>query len=144
VAPAIREAISIPFLDIFAVTAEAVVGAGCARPALMATAYTMEQDFCLGRLREAGLAPVVPAAAERAEIHRIIFEELCKGITKDESRRTYEAIAAGLLEEGGADGVILGCTEVGMLLNEGNVAAPVFDTTIIHCDATLAAALPAG
>ena len=89
-APAIREAISIPFLDIFAVTAEAVVGAGCARPALMATAYTMEQDFCLGRLREAGLAPVVPAAAERAEIHRIIFEELCKGITTDESRRAYE------------------------------------------------------
>lgn len=73
----------------------------------------MEQDFCLDRLREAGLAPVVPSASERAEVHQIIFDELCKGIVRDESRATFERIAARLIDEEGADGVILGCTEVG-------------------------------
>ena len=79
VAPAIKRSITIPFIDIFSATAAAVVDAGCSRPLLMATAYTMEQDFCLDRLREAGLSPVVPNAEDRAAIHRIIFDELCKG-----------------------------------------------------------------
>jgi aspartate racemase len=139
VAPEIKAAISIPFLDIFSCTAEAVVAKGCRRPALIATAYTMEQDFCLARLREAGLEPVVPNATERAIIHRIIFDELCIGRVTEESRRAYEGIARELLRNRGADGVILGCTEVGMLLNQGNVDAAVFDTTSIHVDAALAA-----
>ena len=86
VAPAIKSAITIPFIDIFSATAAAVVKAGCSRPLLMATAYTMEQDFCLDRLREAGLSPVVPNAEDRAAIHRIIFDELCKGEVHDQVR----------------------------------------------------------
>lgn len=86
VAPAIKSAITIPFIDIFSATAAAVVKAGCSRPLLMATAYTMEQDFCLDRLREAGLSPVVPNAEDRAAIHCIIFDELCKGEVHDQVR----------------------------------------------------------
>jgi aspartate racemase len=182
VAPAIKRSITIPFIDIFSATAAAVVDAGCSRPLLMATAYTMEQDFCLDRLREAGLSPVVPNAEDRAAIHRIIFDELCKGaengvfllrfisllclsracvsrqidrfsqeISKkrdvsageihEESRTVYETIAARYLAAG-ADSVILGCTEVGMLLHEGNVEAEVFDTAMIHCGTALTFALP--
>ena len=139
VAPAIKDAITIPFLDIFSCTAEAILKAGCSRPALIATAYTMEQDFCLGRLREVGLDPRVPGPEDRETVHRIIFEELCIGKVVQESSETFQEITRGLLEKG-ADSVILGCTEVGMLLNEHNVNAPVFDTTIIHCDAALAVA----
>ena len=73
---------------------------------------------------------------------RIIFEELCKGETREESRKLYEDIAARYIENEGADGVILGCTEVGMLLNQGNVGAPVFDTALIHCDTVLKISLP--
>ena len=181
VAPAIKRSITIPFIDIFSATAAAVVDAGCSRPLLMATAYTMEQDFCLDRLREAGLSPVVPNAEDRAAIHRIIFDELCKGAENgvfllrfpyyvcpepvclgklivfsqenskkgdvsageihEESRTMYETIAARYLAAG-ADSVILGCTEVGMLLHEGNVEAEVFDTAMIHCDTALTFALP--
>jgi aspartate racemase len=106
----------------------------------MATAYTMEQDFYIGTLRAAGLEPVIPEAGDRAEINRVIYEELCRGIVRDVSRAAYEAIAARLIGRG-ADCLILGCTEVGMLLNAGNVAASVFDTTLIHADAALDAAL---
>jgi len=106
----------------------------------MATAYTMEQEFYVGALRAAGLDPVIPEADDRAETHRIIYQELCRGVVRDDSRAAYEAIAARLIERG-ADCLILGCTEVGMLLNEGNVPAPVFDTAQIHADAALDAAL---
>ena len=106
----------------------------------MATAYTMEQEFYVGALRAAGLDPMIPEADDRAETHRIIYQELCRGVVRDDSRAAYEAIAARLIERG-ADCLILGCTEVGMLLNEGNVPAPVFDTAQIHADAALDAAL---
>ena len=114
--------------------------AGHKRPGLMATAYTMEQEFYVGALKAAGLAPVIPEAADRAETHRVIYDELCRGIVRAESRAAYEAIARRLIDRG-ADCLILGCTEVGMLLNQGNVPAPVFDTTLIHADAALEAAL---
>jgi aspartate racemase len=117
VAPAIKNAITIPFIDIFSATAAAIVNAGCTRPLLMATAYTMEQvrfvvctyactvqdglldnygtlpvqDFCLDRLREAGLSPVVPNAEDRATIHRIIFDELCKGEIHEDVRSLFDA-----------------------------------------------------
>jgi len=106
----------------------------------MATAFTMEQSFYTDRLRAAGLTPVIPGGADRAETHRIIYEELCKDIVTDPSLAAYEAIAAQLFAQG-ADCLILGCTEVGMLLNAGNVPGPVFDTTLIHCQAALDAAL---
>jgi aspartate racemase len=140
VADAVRAATSIPLIHIAEATAAAIVAAGLKRPGLMATAYTMEQDFYAGALRAAGLDPVIPEAADRAETHRIIYDELCQGVTLDASRGTYEAIAARLIDRG-ADSLILGCTEVGMLLSQDNVAAPVFDTTLIHADAALEAAL---
>jgi aspartate racemase len=141
VAGAIEEAISVPFVHIAEATAERIVVAGLARPALMATAYTMEQDFYIGRMRSRyGLNVLVPEEEDRAEVHRIIYDELCQGIVRDESRTSYRAIAARLVEAG-ADSLILGCTEVGMLLGAGDVDVPVFDTTLIHADRALELAL---
>jgi len=140
VAEAVRHATRIPLIHIAEATAAEIGKAGFKRPGLMATAYTMEQDFYVGALKTAGLDPVIPEAADRAETHRIIYDELCRGIVRDESRAAYEAIASRLVGRG-ADCLILGCTEVGMLLNAGNVAAPVFDTTLIHADAALEAAM---
>jgi aspartate racemase len=140
VAGPIESAISIPFVHIADATAAALHAAGCKRPGLMATAYTMEQAFYLWRLRAAGLNPIVPGTADRAETHRIIYEELCRGDIHDASRAAYVAIA-GRLRDAGADGLILGCTEVGMLLSAANSPLPVFDTTLIHCDAALDAAM---
>jgi aspartate racemase len=141
VADTITAAIKIPFIHIADATAEKVKAAGFKRPGLMATAYTMEQDFYVGRLRARhGLDVVVPGPADRAETHRVIYDELCKGMVAESSRTAYEAIAARLVGEG-ADCLILGCTEVGMLLNETNVSVPVFDTTLIHADAAVDFAL---
>jgi aspartate racemase len=142
VADAVRHATRIPLIHIAEATAARISAAGLRRPGLMATAYTMEQDFYTGALRAAGLDPLIPQTEDRTETHRIIYEELCRGIVREESRAAYEAIARRLLEAG-ADCLILGCTEVGMLLHEGNVPAPVFDTTLIHADAALGAALDA-
>jgi aspartate racemase len=140
VADAVRQAIGIPLIHIAEATAATITRAGYRRPGLMATAYTMEQDFYVGALQSAGLEPVIPETDDRAETHRIIYDELCRGVTLDASRAAYEAIAARLIGRG-ADCLILGCTEVGMLLNADNVAAPVFDTTLIHADAALEMAL---
>ncbi|NJM29097.1 MAG: aspartate/glutamate racemase family protein [Rhizobiales bacterium] len=134
VADQITAAIKVPFIHIADATAEKIKAGGLKRSGLMATAYTMEQDFYVGRLRARhGLDVIVPDAADRAETHRIIYDELCKGIVAESSRTAYEAIAARLVGEG-ADCLILGCTEVGMLLNQTNVSVPVFDTTLIHAD----------
>lgn len=140
VADAMLEGVKIPFVHIADATAEAINRAGFSRPGLMATAYTMEQDFYTGRLGQAGLDPIVPGSEDRIETHRAIFEELCKGQILDASRKSYEDIAARLVAAG-ADCLILGCTEIGLLLNDQNVEVPVFDTTLIHCDAALESAL---
>lgn len=132
--------LTIPFLHIADATAGAIHAAGFKRPGLMATAYTMEQDFYTGRLRDAGLKTILPNASDRAETHRIIYDELCKDITTDHSRKTYVDIASRLADQG-ADCLILGCTEVGMLLSQSNSPLPVFDTTLIHCDQALDQAL---
>jgi aspartate racemase len=132
--------VNVPFIHIADATAKAINEKGLRRPGLMATAFTMEQSFYTDRLIAAGLDPVLPNAVDRAETHRIIYEELCKDITTDDSAAIYIAIAQRLAASG-ADCLILGCTEVGMLLNQGNVAVPVFDTTLIHCAAALDCAL---
>jgi len=106
----------------------------------MATAFTMEQSFYVDHLKAAALQPIIPDDLDRAEVHRIIYDELCKDITTTASRSISEGIAQNLIGKG-ADCVILGCTEVGMLLNESNVSVPVFDTTLIHCEAAIDAAL---
>jgi aspartate racemase len=134
------EHVGIPMLHIADATAEAIVAAGLKSPGLMGTAFTMEQSFYTERLIAAGLTPIIPNDADRAETHRIIYDELCKDITTGESEAIYVEIA-GRLVESGADCLILGCTEVGMLLNQKNVLVPVFDTTLIHCSSALESAL---
>ena len=99
----------------------------------------MEQAFYTDRLRAAGLDPVIPGTEDRAETHRIIYDELCCDLVLDPSRTAYIAIAKRL-REAGADCLILGCTEVGMLLNASNSPLPVFDTVALHCAAALDAA----
>ncbi|WP_425085502.1 aspartate/glutamate racemase family protein [Ruegeria profundi] len=126
------EGVGIPLIHIADATAKAIQAAGLQRPGLMATAFTMEQEFYTDRLRAAGLEPLVPNDDDRAETHRIIYDELCKDITTEASRNTYVEIASRVVTAG-ADSLILGCTEVGMLLNTDNVSVPVFDTTLIHC-----------
>ncbi|KJV32564.1 aspartate/glutamate racemase family protein [Luteibacter yeojuensis] len=134
------EGVGIPLLHIADATAARIHATGMRRPGLMATAFTMEQSFYTDRLHAAELHPFIPRAGDRAETHRIIYDELCRNIVNERSRDAYVAIATRLIEQG-ADSLILGCTEVGMLLNQGNVAVPVFDTTLIHCEAALEAAL---
>ncbi len=130
----LRARLTIPFLHLADATAERIRASGLNRIALLGTAYTMEQDFYKKRLSVHGIEPLVPNPQKRAEIHRIIYDELCHGIVKDESREVYRAIISGLIEEG-AQGVILGCTEITMLVGPKDTACPVFDTTQIHIEA---------
>ena len=139
----LEAAVGIPLLHIADATGEAIAAAGCSRPALLATRFTMEQPFYAGRLRERfGLDPRVPDEAERAEVHRIIYEELCRGVVADASRRAALRCIERLRAQG-ADGVILGCTELTMLLGLGDVDLPLFDTTRLHAEAAVAFALGA-
>ncbi|OAE41758.1 aspartate/glutamate racemase family protein [Agrobacterium tumefaciens] len=140
VASAMMADVTIPLLHIADATAQRISTAGLSRPGLIATAFTMEQSFYRDRLVEASLHPIIPDENDRAEVHRIIYDELCMDIIEDESRSKFEDVAQRLVDVG-ADSVILGCTEVCMLLNQGNVAVPVFDTTRIHCEAAIDLAL---
>jgi aspartate racemase len=134
------QGVSIPLLHVADATAARIQQQGLRKPGLMATAFTMEQSFYTERLVAAELTPIIPEAPDRAETHRIIYEELCCDILIKESEAAYIAIAQRLVDRG-ADCLILGCTEVGMLLNQSNVSVPVFDTTLVHCDAALTMAL---
>lgn len=137
----LQAAVGIPLLHIADATGEAIVVAGCKRPALLATRFTMERPFYAGRLRQRfGLDPRVPDEAGRAEVHRIIYEELCRGIVVERSRQ--DALRRiDRLRDQGADCVILGCTELTMLLGPQHVDLPVFDSTRLHCEAALTFAL---
>lgn len=138
VADQVAGAVSVPLVHIADATATAVGRAGCARPLLLATRYTMEQDFYRGRLAALGIDPVVPPEPARSEVHRVIYEELCQGVIRPASRDRYREIIEDAAR-GGADGVILGCTEIGLLIGTGDTALPVFDTTALHADAILEA-----
>lgn len=140
VAEAMMERVRIPFLHIADATAGAILKAGLRRPALMATAFTMEKTFYTERLEAAGLEPILPGPSDRAEIHRVIYQELCQGQVRPESEARFIATARSLAEIG-ADSLILGCTEIGLLVDENNAPLPVFDTTLLHCEAALDVAL---
>lgn len=131
VADAIERAVPVPLLHIADPTAAAIKAAGLSRVGLLGTGFTMEQDFYKERLRRLGVEALVPPAADRAIVHRVIYEELVLGTVRDESRAQYLRIIEGLLREG-AQGVILGCTEIPMLVGPGDVPVPVFDTTRLH------------
>jgi aspartate racemase len=141
VGDAIEAAIDIPFLHIADATAAKIREAGKKKPAIMATRFTMEQDFYTGRLREKfGLEAITPDEADRASVHQIIYDELCVGRVCETSRAAFVNVAERLKAKG-ADCLVLGCTEVGMLLNEANSPLPIFDTTLIHADAAVDFAL---
>jgi aspartate racemase len=147
VAPQIEAAVSIPFLHIADATAAAIAAAGLSRIALLGTRFTMEQDFYVGRLRERfGLDVMLPSAPERERVHRIIYDELCQGVVRQDSRDVYETIVDRLASQGaqgaqGAQGVIFGCTEITMLLDAARLPLPVFDTTRLHAEQAVDLAL---
>jgi aspartate racemase len=140
-ADSVQNAVDVPLLHIVDITAEALKASGAKRPLLMATRYTMEQDFYLSRLRERhGINAMVPAAADRTIVHNVIFEELCQGIIREEARQHYiDIVARG--QAAGADSVILGCTEIGLLLGPQSSDLPTFDSTLLHADAAVEFAL---
>jgi len=141
VADTIEAAVGIPFLHIADATALKIRAAGMRRPAIMATRFTMEQDFYTGRLRDKfGLETLIPDEADRALMHQIIYDELCVGRVTETSRAAFVDVAQRLAAKG-ADCLVLGCTEVGMLLDERNAPLPIFDTTLIHADAAVSFAL---
>ena len=140
VAKTMMRGVSVPLAHIAEATASRISSLQRSRPGLMATRFTMEQPFYIERLQDRGLTPVIPFADDRDTIHRVIYDELCQGVITPESEAEYVAIADRLVDQG-ADCLILGCTEVGLLLNASNVSVPVFDTTLIHCEALLAAAI---
>ncbi len=143
VADAIERAVSIPLLHIGDVTAQAVRREGLSRVGLLATAYTMEQPFLRERLATHGLTVLVPEAADRALVHRVIYEELCVGVVSDESRQAYREVI-GRLVAAGAEGIILGCTEIELLVDQTDSPVPVFPTTRLHVEAAVSAALATG
>jgi aspartate racemase len=139
-ADAIRAAVSIPFLHIGDATAAALKARGVTRPLLLATRFTMEKAFYKDRLRAAGLEPLTPNEEDRARLQAIIYDELCQGVVKPLS----QACGMTMIERGraaGADGVIFGCTEVGLLLNPDDIDLPVVDTAVVHCEAAVDFAL---
>lgn len=127
-------ATGLPLIHIADVTAATIRAAGLSRVALLATRFTMEQDFYRARLSAGGLDILTPEEADRTEVHRVIYEELCRGAVKDSSRDSYRRIIAGL-RAAGAQGVILGCTEITMLIGPPDTDLALFDTTAIHAAA---------
>jgi aspartate racemase len=134
VAEQLEAAVDLPLLHIADATAKRVRAAGLQRVGLLGTKFTMEEDFYRGRLERAhGLEVLVPGADQRETVHRVIYEELCRGRVRDESRLQYRRIVGDLIGRGAA-GVILGCTEIGMLLGPQDADVPLFDTAHIHAE----------
>ncbi|WP_332683549.1 aspartate/glutamate racemase family protein [Bosea sp. (in: a-proteobacteria)] len=133
----ITQATNLPFLHLADVTAKAIRRTESRRPLLLATRFTMEQRFYRDRLGAFGVESLVPDEAEQAEVHRIIYEELCRGRVEAASKARYREIVARAVREQGADGVILGCTEIMLLVSQADFAVPAFDTTALHVEAAL-------
>ena len=141
VAPQIKKSIRIPLLHIADATAEVLVQKGIRTVGLLGTAFTMEQDFYKGRLMEKyGLEVIVPGKDDRQVVHDIIYQELCLGKIEAESQSEYLRIIDGLASQG-AEAVILGCTEIGMLVSQGDTKVRLLDTTAIHAEKAVAYAI---
>ena len=141
VADQIAAAVEIPVVHIADTIADAVRTAGLATVGLLATAYTMEQDFYVGRLRRThGLAVVVLDAEDRRLVHDVIYQELCLGIVKEDSRQAYRRVIGDLVDRG-AEGILLGCTEIDLLIGPPDAPVPVFDTTRLHAERAVDLAL---
>jgi len=140
VADRVQAAVGIPLLHLADTTAAAVGAAGQTTVGLLATGFTMEQDFYRDRLAGHGLRVLVPERADRAAVHRIIYDELCRGVIREESRQIYRQVIDRLVAAG-AQGIILGCTEIELLIGPADSPVPVFPTTRLHVEAALAASL---
>ncbi|MDU9022963.1 aspartate/glutamate racemase family protein [Pseudomonas corrugata] len=140
VAAQIQSAISIPFLHIADPTGQAALDGGTVTVGLLGTAFTMEQDFLKERLSAQGLTVLVPDAEERQAVHRIIYDELCVGVINPASRQVYQQVIESLTRRG-AQAIILGCTEIGLLVKPEHSALPLLDTTHLHARAAVAFAL---
>ncbi|MBW1684193.1 MAG: aspartate/glutamate racemase family protein [Deltaproteobacteria bacterium] len=141
VAPDIEARVRVPLLHIADPTAEAIKAAGISTVGLLGTRFTMEQDFYRGRLeRKFGLTVHVPEPASRELIHQVIYQELCRGVISEPSRASLQRVVAGLAGMG-AEAVILGCTEIGLLLRDEDVSIPLFDTTLLHAEEAASFAL---
>jgi aspartate racemase len=143
VADSIEQATPLPLLHIADATAAAIRAAGLTRVGLLGTRFTMEQDFYPARLRRHGIETLIPDAAARDEVHRIIYSELCLGQVTATSRQRYRGIMAELVERG-AEGIILGCTEIMLLVQPGDAQVPTFDTTTLHARAAALQCLAPG
>jgi aspartate racemase len=140
VALQITDVVSIPLLHIADATAQRIRQAGVKKVGLLATAFTMEQEFYKGRLNQSEIEVLVPDAAGRKVVHDIIYQELCLGVIRDESRAQYRKIIAELVEQG-AEAIILGCTEITLLVKTEDASVPLFDTTLIHAEDAVKLAL---
>jgi amino-acid racemase len=141
VAPQIEAAVDVPLLHIADATAARVKGTGVTRVGLLGTRFTMEEDFYRGRLEGLhGLSVLTPPAGDRDLVHRVIYGELCLGHVLEGSRSAFRQVVDGLVERG-AQGVILGCTEIGLLLKPEDAPLPLFDTAAIHAEAAAEFAL---
>ena len=141
VADQVAAAVSIPLLHIADATGEALRQAGIHRVGLLGTAFTMEQDFYRGRLADKyGLNVLIPDRKDREQVHNVIYQELCLGVINAKSKQTYAEIIDGLAKRG-AEAVILGCTEIGLLIGPADTNVPLFDTTLIHAEKAVASAL---
>jgi aspartate racemase len=144
VADAITAAIEVPFVHIADTTAHAVRAAALQTVGLLATGYTMEQDFYVGRLRDVhGLRVLVPDEPDRRIVHSVIYDELCVGVINDASREQYRRIMRDLADRG-AQGILLGCTEIDLLVGPHDAPVPVFDTTRLHAHRAVDLALQSG
>ncbi|MDQ0791459.1 aspartate racemase [Streptomyces sp. B3I8] len=140
VADVVAAAVSVPLLHLADATADAVRASGLRRVGLLGTAFTMEQDFYRGRLEQAGLDVRIPERDGRALVHRVIYEELCVGVVRDDSRAAFQRVIKDLVAHG-AEGVILGCTEIELLIGPQDSPVPIFPTARLHAEAAVADAL---
>ncbi len=140
-AEAVQSSVDIPLLHIVDVTAEAISSLGQKTVGLLGTRFTMEQDFYSGRLRDRhGISVLIPDEDERKVIHGILYDELCLGEIRSASRDAFREIIGGLAARG-AEGVILGCTEIPLIVNQEEYELPLFDTTALHARAAVSLAL---
>lgn len=141
-AGAIEAASALPLIHIADPVTAAIKAAGLSRVGLLGTAFTMEQDFYRARMAEAGLDVIVPDEAGRAAVHRIIYDELVQGVIREDSRGAYRQVIAALVDRG-AEAIILGCTEIMLLVGPEDSAVPLFDTLALHVEAAVERALEA-
>lgn len=140
VADRIEAAVSIPFLHLADATARAALDAGVRSVGLLGTAFTMEQEFYRERLESHGLTVLVPGSEDRALVHRVIYDELVQGVVSESSREAYRRVMTRLVSSG-AEGIVLGCTEIELLVGAGDATVPLFPTTRLHVEAAVELAL---